>query len=253
MKAFGMLRETAAIRSFRSTSGRPFRAFTRISKTRKNTQSAPHQRTSILRDILRQPISHTARQTQKRTLHETSRKLSAYPTPDLGSPKPSLSLYQRLRKLSREYGWSAFGVYMLLTALDFPFCFLAVRWLGTDRIGHWEHIIVQYFWKIVPWPFPEHTAQTPAEAYEVPQDVQQGNHQAVEETGWGVKEAEKANRSDQASIWTQLALAYAIHKSFIFVRVPLTAAVTPKVVKVLRGWGWDIGKRKPKGLAGTKS
>jgi hypothetical protein len=47
-------------------------------------------------------------------------------------------------------------------------------------------------------------------------------------------------------IWTQLALAYAIHKSFIFIRVPLTAAVTPKVVKTLRGWGWNIGKRKPK-------
>lgn len=45
---------------------------------------------------------------------------------------------------------------------------------------------------------------------------------------------------------TQLALAYAIHKSFIFIRVPLTAAVTPKIVKVLRSWGWNIGKRKPK-------
>jgi N-terminal acetyltransferase 2 len=48
------------------------------------------------------------------------------------------------------------------------------------------------------------------------------------------------------ALWTQLALAYAIHKSFIFIRVPLTAAVTPKVVKVLRGWGWNIGKRTPK-------
>jgi hypothetical protein len=45
---------------------------------------------------------------------------------------------------------------------------------------------------------------------------------------------------------TQLALAYAIHKSFIFIRVPLTAAIIPKVVKVLRGWGWDIGKRTTK-------
>lgn len=56
----------------------------------------------------------------------------------------------------------------------------------------------------------------------------------------------------RTGIWTQLALAYAIHKSFIFLRVPLTAAVTPKVVKVLRGWGWDTGKRKPKGVAGVK-
>ena len=51
---------------------------------------------------------------------------------------------------------------------------------------------------------------------------------------------------DNAGIWTQLALAYAIHKSFIFLRVPLAAAVTPKVVKTLRGWGWNIGKRRPK-------
>lgn len=43
-----------------------------------------------------------------------------------------------------------------------------------------------------------------------------------------------------------MALAYAIHKSFIFIRVPITVAITPKVVKVLRGWGWDIGKRTTK-------
>jgi hypothetical protein len=49
-----------------------------------------------------------------------------------------------------------------------------------------------------------------------------------------------------AGLATQLALAYAIHKSFIFLRVPLTAAVTPKVVKVLRSWGWQIGKRRAK-------
>lgn len=60
--------------------------------------------------------------------------------------------------------------------------------------------------------------------------------------GWG------ANESCCLGIWTQLALAYAIHKSFIFIRVPLAVAVTPKVVKVLRGWGWDIGKRRPKGV-----
>lgn len=40
-----------------------------------------------------------------------------------------------MRKLSREYGWSALGVYLALTALDFPFCYLFVRTLGTDRIG----------------------------------------------------------------------------------------------------------------------
>ena len=41
--------------------------------------------------------------------------------------------------------------------------------------------------------------------------------------------------------WTQLLLAYALHKSFIFIRIPITVAITPKVVKTLRGWGWNIG------------
>jgi hypothetical protein len=40
-----------------------------------------------------------------------------------------------MRKLSREYGWAVVGVYAGLTALDFPFCYLLVRTLGTDRIG----------------------------------------------------------------------------------------------------------------------
>ena len=51
------------------------------------------------------------------------------------SADETLSLSQRLKKLSREYGWAAVGVYLGLSALDFPFCFLLVRWLGTDRIG----------------------------------------------------------------------------------------------------------------------
>lgn len=53
------------------------------------------------------------------------------------------SLSQRLRKLSREYGWAAVGVYFALSALDFPFCFAAVRLLGVDRIGQFEQVVVQ--------------------------------------------------------------------------------------------------------------
>ena len=53
-----------------------------------------------------------------------------------------MSLSQRLRKLSREYGWSALGVYLLLSAIDFPLCFVAVRFFGAERIGHIEHVIV---------------------------------------------------------------------------------------------------------------
>lgn len=30
------------------------------------------------------------------------------------------------------------GVYLLLSALDFPFCFLTVQYLGTEKIGELE-------------------------------------------------------------------------------------------------------------------
>ncbi len=41
------------------------------------------------------------------------------------------------------------GVYFGLSVLDFPFCFLAVRLIGPDRIGEAEHWVVNNFWNLV--------------------------------------------------------------------------------------------------------
>lgn len=49
-----------------------------------------------------------------------------------------LTLSERLKKLSREYGWTAVGVYLALSVLDFPFCFLLVRVVGTEKIGEFS-------------------------------------------------------------------------------------------------------------------
>lgn len=132
-----------------------------------------------------------------------------------------------MKKLSREYGWAALGVYLGLSALDFPFCFAAVRLLGVERIGYYEHVVIEFVKDKLKTVWPQ--TESP--------EAEDGQGQLAQ--------AEERNQ-EEASIWTQLVFAYAIHKSFIFIRVPLTAAVTPKVVKILRGWGWDIGKRKPK-------
>ncbi|KAM0287511.1 hypothetical protein ACHAQH_000465 [Verticillium albo-atrum] len=159
----------------------------------------------------------------------------------------TLSLSQRLKKLSKEYGWSAVGVYFALSVLDFPFCFLLVRVVGTDRIGQLEHWVMSHLKKVIPdsvqtrW-HEYRAALKGAEKEQLGTDVVS---ESVEMVGWGVAEAEQRNRAE-ASLGTQLALAYAIHKSFIFLRVPLTAAVTPKIVKKLRAWGWNIGKRRTK-------
>lgn len=67
---------------------------------------------------------------------------SFYSNPRLRAPKAApkaggnaQGLTARLKKLSREYGWTAVGVYLALSVLDFPFCFMLVRVVGTEKIG----------------------------------------------------------------------------------------------------------------------
>ena len=220
-----------AIRSF-SRRLSPFE----IARTSPQTRSLNIQR--CVRPNLFQP-----RYRPLRALRQSSTKTSAHaqPTPH-NSPQPTLSLTQRLKKLSREYGWTAVGVYLALSALDFPFCFLAVRLLGTERIGRWESAVMDTFWTIVSVPFPSLGRQPQTAGGQSEDQVDEGRKT------WdhGVAAAQRANEGEEASIWTQLALAYAVHKSFIFIRVPLTAAVLPKVVKTLRAWGWKVGRRTPK-------
>ena len=135
------------------------------------------------------------------------------------APAPSLS--ERLRKLSREYGWTALGVYLALSALDFPFCFLAVRMLGPDRIGRWEQNVIHAFWTAISMPFPggeeqvrgifrgaKETVKTQLDvssqskhneqqAHQVGNVSGVGEHTAISEQetwSWGVDEAEAAHR-----------------------------------------------------------
>jgi hypothetical protein len=151
------------------------------------------------------------------------------------------------------------GVYFALSALDFPFCFLAVRALGTERIGQWEHNVVQYVKSIIAIPFPgliDDTGEGSAEPVDtIEASVREGTAAVDDQivkardsnaSKWRMMARQVYGTNALVAVWTQLALAYAVHKSLIFFRVPLTAAVLPKVVKTLRGWGYNIGRKKPK-------
>ncbi|KAJ6164305.1 hypothetical protein N7470_002977 [Penicillium chermesinum] len=177
---------------------------------------------------------------QFRPFSRQHQRLSSAPGPTSAAKKEGGSLGDRLRKLTQEYGWAALGVYLALSALDFPICFLAVQLLGVERVGHLEQVVVNSLKSILPsvWPKAAEDAPDPDGALEKRRD---------EASKFTFPPGIWPWLTEFPGIWTQLALAYAIHKSvFIFVRVPLTAAVTPKVVKTLRGWGWNIGKKKPK-------
>lgn len=157
---------------------------------------------------LLQLLSRNSRRTSVRHLFQkrlSSSKPQIDPTPHLNSPEPSLSLSQRFRKLSREYGWSALGVYLFLSALDFPFCFLAVKWLGTDRIGHWEHVIVEWIRSVIPASLLGSNTSQAVEIEGIGKAEEYGVIDAKNaEVGLpaydhGVKEAEKLNQSENAS------------------------------------------------------
>ena len=65
------------------------------------------------------------------------------------TPPQARTLSNRLKDLSRKYGWAAVGVYFGLSILDFPLCFMAVRLVGAERIGEWERRLVSRFWDVV--------------------------------------------------------------------------------------------------------
>ncbi|KAJ6260340.1 hypothetical protein Dda_4566 [Drechslerella dactyloides] len=175
----------------------------------------------------------------------TRRAYSTNASPSTTNGTNNLTVGQRMRQLFKEYGFSAVGVYFLLSVLDFPFCFLFVKAVGAEKIAYYEHIIIDKFWSLMPEFIrqfrPKVIKEERAEAEAVAQGIG-GDIDALAH-GEGMKEDVKASGKSSASLGTILLLAYAVHKSLIFLRVPLTAAVTPKIVQRLRGWGFNIGQK----------
>lgn len=96
--------------------------------------------------------------------------------------------------------------------MDFPFCFLAVRWIGTERIGEWEHAIVEWVKKAVPFQIPEKyqfwRREKVVEEAEgglvgeggVLMEVEKVGEGVVAGYDHGVKEAERKNSGENASM-----------------------------------------------------
>ena len=128
----------------------------------------------------------------------------------LSAEDPKLPITQRLKILFKKYRWPALAVYVGLSAVDFGLAFIAVRAFGTERIGRYEKIILQKVEDTFGWK----TKGTP------PHHIVEGK--------------------EMASIWTEIALAYTIHKTlFALIRIPVTVAITPPLVKWYhrRGYG----------------
>jgi hypothetical protein len=175
-------------------SARPLQRKTVSSLSSSSQFTVPRARFSTQRGATRRApkTSSSSLLQQQRTFFQkrfSSSSSSASSTATKAQPQ---SLSQRLKTLSREYGWSALGVYLLLSALDFPFCFATVRLVGVERIGHLEHTIMDWVKGALGqfWPL-----EIKSVAHKEQSQGQEGT--AVDEHG--VIEAERRNVEEGAS------------------------------------------------------
>lgn len=129
-----------------------------------------------------------------------------------------------LKALMKEYGYSALGIYFGLSMIDLPLCYILVHSFGKEEIERYENDAKQYFGYGID---PEELRRQQQARLE-----RSGSTEADTLGAWGIL--------SQFS-WTEFALAYGIHKSLIFIRLPICAAITPLIVHLLRRWGFRIG------------
>ncbi|KAK6198938.1 uncharacterized protein RJT21DRAFT_52655 [Scheffersomyces amazonensis] len=140
-----------------------------------------------------------------------------------------------IKALVQEYGLSALGVYLALSAIDLPICYVIVHSSGKEVIEEYENTVKNVF------------------GYGISKEELKKNQELRKLEEAKAKEGEididtKKNTNIVSYLishfsWTEFAIAYGIHKSLIFIRLPITAAITPGIVKILRGWGFKIGNK----------
>ena len=138
-----------------------------------------------------------------------------------------------IRALVKEYGYSALGVYLGLSLIDLPICYIMVHSMGREKIEYYENKIKQTFGFGI-------------------SDEDLKHKQSIDKIHDSIDNPQvqtQENPSIMHKILTlfslaEFAIAYGIHKSLLIVRVPITAAITPGVVNLLRRWGFRIGTDK---------
>uniref|UniRef100_A0A060T824 ARAD1C26290p n=1 Tax=Blastobotrys adeninivorans TaxID=409370 RepID=A0A060T824_BLAAD len=144
----------------------------------------------------------------------------------VGGPASHGSKRMTVKELTKKYGWSAVGVYLALSAIDLPLCFLFVHSMGQEKVQELERKVKGWF----------------------------GYSTKDEDLKTGTDESGDEADSKWSLYLTEFGIAYAIHKSvFLFVRIPLTAAITPWTVRTLRRWGFNIGNGTNKAAGAAAS
>ncbi|SGY13993.1 BQ5605_C010g06020 [Microbotryum silenes-dioicae] len=201
------------------------------------------------------------------TASSSSSSSSSNPNADPDSKPKNESLSQRLKTLFRTHGWSALSIYLLLSAIDFSLTFLLIYAIGADKV----RIAEDYVLDALGWRrkdtgepgklkvgFEDWKERHPGAGNLVEGARRKLSHKEhekkVEHAQDGLAEGVKGvvgtdasgkHQDGYSAIATTAVLAYAIHKTLLLpVRVGLTVAITPKFVRTLQSWGWNVGMAK---------
>lgn len=180
------------------------------------------------------------------------------PEADPDEPPKKATIRERLRFLTRRYGWWALGVYLLASLVDFSLVFVSIHLLGTEHIRELENKVRKYLGmgqreledhEVAVWPIPlgSGMAESPegisrennAESAKLAAKRVQRQEDVTPNQGQGNKSTSSSSSSGSGTLWTEALLAYTIHKTLLLpFRVGVTAAITPSFVKYMVKLGW---------------
>lgn len=197
-------------------------------------------RTSLRRLPLVRPLLRTVPRLVYRPLAAPSQLLHRFQS--TVTPPAAPPLAARLRLLFRTHGWSALSIYLLLSLLDFSLTFLLILSLGADKVTQAEDYVLEVLgWRrkgggkgqvrrvVDGWRGKDHNPE-PA---------------VLSEREHTIPSPVVAPGSNYSAWATTAVLAYAIHKTLLLpVRIGLTVAVTPRIVRTLQLWGCVLFPRR---------
>jgi N-terminal acetyltransferase 2 len=138
-----------------------------------------------------------------------------------GGDDAKLPLTTRLKILIKSYGWYALGVYFVLTVVDFSIAFAAVNLLGAAQVGRATAYVKGAVLDMI------HGAGIGVSSEDSPDSAING------------RESANGGAGGNEGLYAMIVLAYTVHKTlFMPIRVGLTMAITPKLVRWLRTRGF---------------
>lgn len=152
---------------------------------------------------------------------------------------------QKLRGLFRTHGWSALVVYLFLSALDFGLTFAVIYVVGADRVREAEDYVLDALeWRrkdgepgrvkraVTEWTDKRKSPEKLAK------DEEKREQKRLDDERRKAEQVDEEGKGGYGAIASTAVLAYVIHKTALLpVRVGVTVAITPRVVRQLQRWG----------------